>query len=292
MNRRLVLNFVLLLIVLALAALVWKQPGDVPSVKAQPLTPLHANEVTRLIIEWPASNRAPVSLDKSQGMWRMDAPLHVYANEFRIDALLRVLETASQAHFGAIGRDLREYGLDPPSAVLEADDLRIAFGGSEPLDHRRYIQVGDTIHLTDDLYLFRLQTDYTSFVSTQLLSPNSHPVMIELPGLALTHGEGGRWTASPADGFTPDAINELVDEWRNAQALAVEPADASAVGIGAVRIGFEAGEDIRFEVRERDADLLLVRADLGICYVLTEEQARQLLPMLQNSNVPPLDDAQ
>lgn len=288
MSRRLLLNLVLLLLVLALALLAWKQPGIAPPAAPPPLTSLHATEVTRLAIEWPGpagAERAPVRLEKAGGVWMMEAPLQTYANEFRIDSLLRVVETASHARFGALGRDLREYGLEPPRAVLEADGIRIAFGGSESIDHRRYLMVGDTIHLTDDLFLFRLQTDYAAFVSTGLLPPESRPSAIESPGLALARGEGGRWTATPAaDEFTPDAINEAVDEWRRAQALAVEGGSEVEGGtrVGTVRVLLDIGEDIRFEVFERDADLLLARTDLGVHYVLTDEQAHRLLPAMTN----------
>lgn len=283
MSRRLLLNLVLLLLVLALAVLAWKQPGIAPPAAPPPLTALHAAEVTRLAIEWPGATgaeRATVRLDRAGGVWMMEAPLRTYANEFRIDSLLRAVETASHARFGALGRDLREYGLEPPRAVLEADGTRIAFGGSESIDHRRYLMVGDTIHLTDDLFLFRLQTDYAAFVSTGLLPPDSRPSAIESPGLALVRGEGGRWTATPADGFTPDAINETVDEWRRAQAVAVEAGGEVEGGarVGSVRVRLDSGDDIHFEVFERDADLLLARADLGVHYVLTDEQAHRLLP--------------
>lgn len=283
MSRRLIINLALLLIVIMLAILAWKQPGVAPPADAQPITSLHAADATHVVITWPtaADERLPVRLEKVQGTWRMTAPLQTYANEFRIDALLRVVETASHARFSALGRDLREYGLDAPRVVLEVDGTRIAFGGSEGIDHRRYLMVGDTIHLTDDLYLFRLQTDHAGFISTRLLPPDSRPTIIESPGLTLVRGENGRWAASPAGDFTPDVINETVDEWRRAQAVAVELAKDSGIGVGSgsdeVRVRLDSGEDIRFEVHERGIDLLLVRPDLAVGYVLMEEQAQRLL---------------
>lgn len=288
MNVRMLVNVGLLLLVLGLALLAWLEPGLEPEAEPPRLTALAADAVTRLSIRLPRGD--DVVLEKEGGEWMMTSPVRAYANAFRIDPLLRVVEAASHARFPAAGRDLTEYRLDPPLAVLRADGEAIAFGGTEPIDHRRYVQVGDTIHLIEDHYYYRLQTDYPAFVSNRLLPPAGRPRALALPGLSLARDEEGRWTASPSGGLTPDAINELVDEWARAQALEIEPyAAAGETPHAGVRVELDGdpGGEIVFGLVERGAGLALARADLGLLYRLTEEQAARLLPETPVQDAPP-----
>ena len=276
MNRRMLLNLGLLLLVLALALLAWMEPGIGPEEGPPRLTAFTADEVTQVSIR--RLHGGGLVLEREAGEWLMTSPVRTYANEFRIEPLLRVVEAASHGRFPAAGRDLGEYRLDPPLAVLRVNGEEIAFGGTEPIDQRRYARLGDTIHLIDDHYYYRLQADYPAFVSNRLLPPAGRPRAIELPGLSLARDEEGRWTASPLGDLTPDGINELVDAWVRAQALEVEAYDAAAEEAqGSVRVEMEDGA-IVFGLLERGFGVALARADLGLLYHLAEEQASRLLP--------------
>lgn len=275
MSRRSVLNLALLALAAALAALVYWEPGLERPAGPAKLTTLAPADITRLVIR--PQRGQEIRLERDAGTWMMRAPIAAYANEFRIDALLGIAQADSQAQFAAATLDLAKFRLDAPATVLQLNDLELAFGDSEPLDHRRYVRVGATVHLIGDDYFYRLQTDFPSFVSSRLLPPQARPAQIRLPGFSIERADG-QWRLAPAQQQpSMDALNGFVDEWARAQAVeldryAGEPAQ------GAITVTLEgAAAPLEFLLLEAEPELVLARADLGLRYHFTAEQARRLL---------------
>lgn len=275
MNTRTALNLTLLGLAAALAALVYWEPGIERPAAAAKLTALAPADVTRLVIR--PQRGEEIRLDKEQGTWMMRAPVATYANEFRIDALLGIAQADSHAQFDAGTLDPAKFRLDTPVTVLRLNDVELAFGDSEPLDNWRYVRNGATVHLIDEDYYYRLQADFPAFVSNQLLPPQARPAQIRLPEFSVTRAEGG-WQIAPAQPSpAPDALNAFVDEWRRAQAVEVDRYEGEAAR-GALMVSFEGGAaPIEFLLLETAPELVLARADLGLRYHFTAEQARRLL---------------
>lgn len=277
MGRRALLNLGLLLLALLLAAFIWLTPGASPKDDLPHITSLSVAEAGSLYLRLPRGEE--VVLEKRSGSWMMVDPVNVAANEFLIEGLLGVVEAESHAAFDADGRDLGEYRLDPPLALLRVNGEEIAFGGTEGLNQRRYVHVGGRVHLIDDIYYYRLQTGYTTFVSTRVLPAASRVREMMLPGLSLVRDEEGRWSSTPADALTPDAANELAEAWTHAQALTVEPYLADdAFAADRVRLRDEDGTEFEFLLVAHDSALDLVRPDLGLRYRFADEQLDRLLP--------------
>jgi hypothetical protein len=280
MGRRALLNLGLLLLALGLAALVWLTPGEPTEDELSPITSLRADEVTSIFLRLPHGEE--VVLEKEGASWMMAAPVSVAANDFLVETLLDVVGAKSHASFAAEGRDLGEYRLALPLAVLRANGEEIAFGGTEALNQRRYVRVGDRIHLIDDVHYYRLQSDHTAFVSSRLLPAASSLQAMDLPGLSLVRDGEGRWHSEPPGALTQDAANELADAWLHAQALDIEPhaATESAGGSAADTVRLRAADGAVFEfVRvERDGVADLARNDLGLAYRFADEQMARLLP--------------
>jgi len=275
MNRRTALNLALLAAVAGLAALVYWEPGIERPAELPKLTSLAPADVTQIVIR--PQRGAEIRLEKAQGAWMMHAPVAAHANEFRIEALLGITRADSHAQFDAGALDLAKFRLDAPATVLRLNDVELAFGGSEPLDNRRYVRAGAAVHLINEDYYYRLQTDYPAFVSNQLLPPQARPVQIRLPEFSVTRAEGG-WQLEPAQQPpAPDALNAFVDEWRRAQAVEVDRYEGEAAR-GALRVSFDGGAaPLEFLLLETEPELVLARADLGLRYHLTAEQAQRLL---------------
>lgn len=276
MTARSALNLGLLGLVAALAALVYWEPGVETPAELPKLTALDPAAIGHVVIRPQRGDE--IRLDKERGVWMMRAPVATYANEFRIDALLGVARADSRARFDAGALDLARFGLDPPLSVLRLDDVELTFGDSESLDNRRYVRNGATVHLIDDDYFYRLQTGFATFVSNRLLPPSGMPAAIRLPEFGLAR-DGGKWTLTPAPEPPPsaDALNEFVDAWRQAQAVQVDRYTGEA-SRGTITISF--GGDaapLEFLLLETEPELVLARADLGLRYHLTAEQARRLL---------------
>ena len=145
MSRRAALNLLLLGAVAVLAALVFLQPGIETPPPVPTLTDRAPDSVARLRIE--RSGQTAVLLEKREGRWLMVEPLSLPANGFRIQTLLEVLGAATERSYRVQDLELARFGLEPPQASLVLDDLRLDFGDTESLSGRRYLRVGDRVHL-------------------------------------------------------------------------------------------------------------------------------------------------
>jgi hypothetical protein len=107
-------------------------------------------------IELTVRNGEALVLEKRNGSWQMIQPHAAKANDPKIERLLEIAKTASTEHFPLPDGDRAQFGLDPPMAELRLDDTWLEIGGTHPIDHRRYVLVGDTLHLINDHFAHHL----------------------------------------------------------------------------------------------------------------------------------------
>ena len=280
MQKRNVINLALAGLVTVLALAVLLAPEDEPPPKP-PLTPPKQSDIERLEITRP---RQPgVVLVREDGAWFLEEPWPVWANAFKVESLLRLAETPSLARYEMKDLDPARFGLDAPLATVNFNDsVTLEFGNSEPVNQRRYVRAGDTLHLITDTFYWQLGAKAHTFVGHGLVPPNAAVTGLELPGLRLSL-EKGAWQVTPAPGeAAADRAQALVDEWKNAQALEVRPADkADPKGSRAVTVHLEGAPAIRYRlVQDEDRDeVRLVRPDLGLAWVLAAEPAERLLKL-------------
>ncbi len=275
MGRRALLNLVLAVMVIALVLVVWFEPGLEREDAPARLTGLAAGDVDRIGIR--IAGGEDIEIMRAAGQWRITAPVDAEANEFRIEPLLRVVEARSYAHFEAEAGELARYGLAPPRALLRVNGVEIAFGDSEPIDHRRYARVGGVVHLIDDHYLPRLQAGLPAFVSNRLLPEGARPVAFVFPNLAVTQSADGRWQVEPERGLSMDAVNRFVDGWAHARAIFVDR-HAGEPSQGEITVMLRGAEQpLTFLILETEADVVLAPAGTGLVYHLGSEQGARLL---------------
>ena len=275
MSRRMWLNLVLAGVVAVLAALVVLQPGIETPAEAPPLADRSPASVTRVRVERPDS--PALLLERRDGRWNLVAPLALPANGFRVQTLLEILDVKSDRQLDAKGLELARFGLEPPRATLWLDDLRLDFGDTESLSGKRYVRVGDSVHLTTDRFYQQVTGGAPGLVHLSPLGPEAEPVAIKLPDLELRH-EAGRWTAEPDDGgYTADAINRLVEAWRTSQAITVRALEPSTDG-RAVSVTLKGqATPLRFLAIETPHAFVLARPDAGVQYHLPVEAADRIL---------------
>ncbi|HWP94887.1 MAG TPA: DUF4340 domain-containing protein [Gammaproteobacteria bacterium] len=273
MHKRTLLNVILALGVLALAAVAWFEPGRTPAEEGFTLPVPAKDTIERLRL---TRDGVTVVLERAGGSWHMREPYALPADDHQIGLLLDSLAQTSKARYAVRDLDLARYGLAAPRMTLAANDVELAFGETEPLSYRRYVRLGEFVYLVDDLLHYRLDQEPAHFVSKKLLPEGAKPVAIALPGRTLKQGADGKWTLVPEDtAVGADAINQLVDAWRTARAFEVKPL-GEAPSQGEVSITLESvAEPIRFAILT-DADaLVLARRDLGLQYeFFTSERAR------------------
>lgn len=277
LGSRTLLNLGLLAAVAILALLAIYEPGKEKPKEEPHLVQFTSDGISTLRIE--RVNGPTIVLERQQGSWRMTEPLAIGVNDFRISSLLRIGELKSLKQFKATPEQLAQYGLQAPNATLIINGTtRIEFGNSTPIDQRRYVRVGDTVHLITDNYFYHLIGAPTTYASNSLLDSKAALVRLELPGLVLAQQEG-KWSATPQPvDFSADQVTQLLDHWRHAQALEVAPYDGRKGE--RVRLTF-AGNDqpVEFLVTERTPELILARPDLKVQYHLPPSSVAELLTL-------------
>ncbi|MBI3777267.1 MAG: DUF4340 domain-containing protein [Gammaproteobacteria bacterium] len=280
MNKRLTLNLSLAVVIIVLALLVIFEPGKDKAPELPKLTSLADDKIQHVTIE--RVGRDTLVFEKQADGWHITQPLQLHANEFRVTGVAHAAQTPSHARFPQAGRDLKQYELNAPKIKLTLDGQLIEFGGVNPLDNRRYVRVGETIHLVADDVFLRANGDAAGFVSTALVPDHAQEISeIKLPQLTVQKDkDSGKWTVTPAiANLSTDDIVKFVDEWRHAQALQVSAYNGTPTGEH-VTLAFSSTTPPRvFDLMGKDSDLILGRKDAGVMYQFTAEIKQRLFTL-------------
>ncbi|MDR3414838.1 MAG: DUF4340 domain-containing protein [Nevskia sp.] len=280
------LNLILCVVVLGLTAAVYLSQKKEPP-KGAPLTALKEEAVDRITLQHPKS--ADIVLEKKDGKWALTAPVQTPADPFEVKTLtgLATLETRSIIEPKEV--KLADLGLDPPGFSVLLNDVKLEFGGVEPLKYRRYILLhagapDAKVALVDDPAGSVLDADYSDLVSKNLLPEGAEIASIAVPGLRVARGADGKsWNTDPADPKAgSDELQKFVDAWSGAHAMwnAAQPADDKpADKPEAVTVTFKDGRSIVFNIVARDPQLLLERPDLKVRYALSKTDTDTLLKL-------------
>jgi hypothetical protein len=266
MRRPQLINLALLAVVTVLGLTVWLIPEERPA-EPPPLTALDPSGITRV---WLQNRHGELELRKGETGWEMTTPYRVAANTPRIELLLGIAAAKSLGQFPLPGDRLAEFGLDPPLATLELDQTRIEVGGTDPLQHRRYLRIGDTLHLINDRFPQHLLATPEEFIDPALVSAGPKLIAIHTPDWQLRQEQDGKLVLEPPQpGLSMDDLNRRFDQWRSARAIAVLPAP-SGKGDGEIELRLSDAQPLRFRILKRGEELLLVRPDLGLAYRLPD----------------------
>lgn len=292
--KQLRLNLILMAIVLVLAAVLYfGQKKEAP--KGQPLTALKVEVIDKITLHH--ANTPDIVLQKKDGKWALIAPVQVAADPYELNSLLNVATAETKSSIDPKDVKLSDLGLDPPGYSLTLNDTRVDFGGTEPLNYRRYVMAaagpgGGRIGLIDDPPASALDADYSDLVAKTLLPEGARIASISVPGLKVSRSADGKsWVADPADPKAgSDELQKFVDTWAGARALwnAASPADAKppvAPPQGAV-VTLQDGSSLSFTIAGREPQLVLERGDLKVQYDLAKSDADKLLKLPQPSPPP------
>lgn len=216
-----------------------------------------------------------LSFRKRNSIWLMTAPLEVRANDNRINAMLQLLQAPSFTRLAVTGQDLARFDLAPPAIVLREDTHEFQFGGTNPLEGRRYVMIGATIHLTPDGLFSQLQQGPAFFISPRLIPEDTLLKEISLPGYRLNYVEHA-WQSPDAPDLENAALERLAANWLVATAVAIGSLEP-ATPLGEIMITTRNGESMRFEILQREPLLKLARTDLDITYTMPAGATEELL---------------
>lgn len=285
------LNLILAAAVLVLGgAAYFGQKKEAP--KNPPLTALKEDAVTHLSLHHAGA--ADIVLEKKDGKWALTAPVQVAADPFEVRSLTGVAVAENKSSIDPAQVKLADLGLAPPAFSLTLNDVKVDFGGVEPLNYRRYALAGGRIGQIDDPPASALDADYSELVSKELLPQGAQIAGVSVPGLKVSRSADGKaWIADPADPRAgADEMQKFVDAWAAARALwnAASPVPAPdarppAAAQTAV-VTLKDGSSLSFNIVSRDPQLVLERADLKVQYSLAKTEVEKLLKLAEPPPAP------
>lgn len=279
LKSRILLNLALLALVVILGLINYQlryANDDEPR-----LSTLEADSINAIEI---AHRDRYVVLKKIDGRWRMTRPIHIAANTFRINSLLKLLNTPVHASYDIAQLDLAKFQLQPARTSIRvsdgSDEALIEFGSSNPVNRLRYVKAGERMYLIEDNFYPLVSSQIGTLISPKLLPDSVAITALHLPEVKLTRGNDGRWLVSPDDrNLSADDITAVVDAWLHGEAFGVHDY-MQRDNLGSVEIRVKRGEadqSVRFVITDTEPWLILARPDLGIEYHLNSEHYDRLL---------------
>jgi len=156
-------NLGLFIVVLLLALVVYLEPGNKQTIAKNMLTQLKPEEISFIRISDTYGRN--LVMEKQQGSWLMTSPHKKPADGQRISQLLDITTTRSFSQFALPKERLAEFGLDPAPIQLQLNNTKLEIGGNEPIQFRRYVRIGDQLHLISNGYHHHLMAQADDFVS-------------------------------------------------------------------------------------------------------------------------------
>jgi hypothetical protein len=133
---------------LLLVALLWPHGSEAPD--GERLSPSAPDEIAEIRIE--RDQRLALAFERHGERWHLTHPRKGPAQTRRVGQLLAIAGAPLQRRLpGDV--PLADYGLAAPTAVIQFDRSRIAFGERDPSRRQRYVHIDDeVVGLVDDLY--------------------------------------------------------------------------------------------------------------------------------------------
>lgn len=228
-------------------------------------------DVDRITINRPG--KPDLVFHKQDGIWSLRKPIDIHARPERVNAILSLPRAISHDRIDAGEADLATLRLDPPRVSVELGGQRFLFGGTDPIDDRRYVLEGETVHLIEDRLFHQLTQPAAFYVDTRLLKPGAEITRITYPDHVILR-EGDRWRGRPGSAAPEESAAAIAANWRDAEAQRV-------VGYGETqaegRVTIETRDGaMAFDWMIAQGSLLLARPDVGVQYQLSNETAEGL----------------
>lgn len=264
MKSRWIINILLIVAVVILTLVARYEPGIEAPAAPQMLTSLRAEKIQTIRVNRPL--REDLLFSKTDNVWTIDREPALPADEFQVRALLKLAGQTAARSYPVEELELSRLALDPPYATVTLDGTDVHFGSLEPLEELRYARVGGHVHLISDMFQHLIEADYTQFVRRRLLAEQARIVGLDAPGFSLNKADGG-WQIHPSKEVSADALQQLVDNWQQASALHIRPAEATPDDAQEVTLSLgEPERRVRFLIAAREPELVLVRPEFGLQY--------------------------
>ena len=246
------------------------------------LSNIEATSISQITIQ--RTDKGDIVFQKQGNSWFMLSSVEARVNMARINAMLHILQSRSFAQIDVKDSPMTPYQLDPATIVLRLDDHEFFFGTTDPIDERRYVLFGNTIHLINDSLFHQLRQPPIFYVSTRLVPAEETIVSIQFVDQLVTV-VGENWALSPVNSAIEDKLlNSLAQAWQTGRAReawqtgrAREVREYKPVDIfKKIIVTFKNGRTAGFDVVSTTPNLVLGRSDLGLQYHLGKNISEKL----------------
>jgi len=285
MQKHILINMALLSLLLVLGLVVWLDPFTNPTPPST-LTTISPARVHKISVSNQNQLEFELELHTNQTdtAWFLTKPLKMPANSMKVEQLLTLLNTNSFRQYRIKSDNLAKLGLEKPGweIAFDADSTHtvIQFGKTEPIEQKRYVLLGDTVHLIIDHYSQYNVGSPFMLANLDILPVDKSVKELHLPDKVIKKVDG-KWQSTPSgDSISQKTYIEFIDEWRYAQALRVALADKSALSSDAqpVTVVLEkADQPIHFMIEATEQNYVITNKDWGVRYYLNSSVGEKLL---------------
>jgi hypothetical protein len=270
-SSRAVLNIVLLALVAAVGAYIYFKPGD-SAQPGQALIPGALEDVARIEIERASGMR--IALARTDGQWRMQAPVSARLDEIALARVLELARARSEQRMPAA--ELGRFELDRPWARVRFDQHGLEFGMSNALTHELYVKSGEEVVTVPARLAANIPADASKLIAHRLFGPQEQPAAFRLERFGVRE-EAGHWHVEPGPAdLSQDDLLRWVDHWRLASSILTQPQTSAPVK-HRLEIDLRGGGTVALGVIATTPDLVLRREDERLDYHVPARLAAVLL---------------
>lgn len=289
MTKALLTNLILLLLILVLGLVIWFDPFKEPAPQPISLTSINPNTVNSITLSRGGQRQFALNKREQEGesVWYLTEPMEMPANPVKVSQILDLLTTDSLRQYEIESDILAKLGLDPPGWEIALDQTIVQFGKTEPLEQRRYVQVGAKVHLINDRFSQYNFGSPLMLANLDILPVDKSVTEVHLPDKVIKK-VNGQWQSTPStEAISQNTFNEFIDEWRYAQAQRVTLADQQEQTAAATPVTIyleKASQPIHLTVESTEQDVIVTNKDWGVRYYLASNIGRRLLQVAPPAN--------
>lgn len=258
-SSRLLLNLALVIFLAALIslALIINNKEKPASVFSQ----LNKKDISTVLIE---HNNIITQIDNSANTWRITKPVTVEADDFRIQAILNLLNEPVNTYYDIEPSDYKKFSLDPALANLKLGQQEFLFGSTSAVNNMRYVLTNNKLFLVEDTFYPLITAGYKNLMRRYLFDSHTEFTDIRFNDTHVYQNNKASWQADKLQ-TSADDLKRYVDNWKYIQAYAVTAATAPYSGI---KVTFTTAENkviVRF-LQKTDINTVVINPQTGLSY--------------------------
>ena len=228
--------------------------------EAQRLTDIDPVTIKSLVVRCDSCTTR--RFERTTSGWRMLEPYALPASPGAIAHLLSIARAPVHTWLSASDHDPDRLGLRPAQVTLQLDTTRIDIGNEDPIDHDRYVRVGQRLARVPDRFSARLFESAESELDRHLLPGNPDVASIEIDDAP--------------------ARTDLAHVWKTVMATGVRAAQGTAPAQTIpITVNLHDGRSIRFRLLRAAKAYVVRRQQPPLDYLIDEIQAQTLLGKLK-----------